>query len=118
MDALTTQASVTAMCQFILGQLSNLCNSVTQKQALATLRQLRSDYKPLFCSTTLLHESVKFMSAYNLKLAARRFVLFDLFNSTPFTAASLAAFEASRDRLLEADQLGAAVARDIGLRVK
>jgi hypothetical protein len=77
----------------ILGHISNLCNHVTQKGSLQSLRTLRGQYKDVFTSTHLLFETMKMLASYTYRLPALRFILFDLFNIVEFNAQSMAAFD-------------------------
>ena len=81
--------------EVILSHLSNLCNHVTQKNSLQSLRTLNS--KPhqahFFTSPLLLFETFKLLSCYSYKLPARRFLFFDLFGTVAFNMHTIAQFD-------------------------
>ena len=110
----------------ILLHISNLCNYVTQKPSLQSLRSMRlsSAFAHLFTSPALLLEAMRMLSCYQFRLPARRFLLFDLFGSVVFTEQNMAAFDCQflpdgRDGRLddEADAADQSVATAAGDRL-
>ena len=79
----------------VLLHISNLCNYVTQKNSLSSLRSMRqsSTFTPLFTSPPLLLDTMKMLGVYLFRLPARRFLLFDLFGSVAFTEQNMAVFD-------------------------
>jgi hypothetical protein len=69
--------------ELLMYHVSCLSNHVTQKASLQFLRQMKaqSQYSHLFSSSAILFETFKLLSSYTYKLPARRFLLFDLFNT-------------------------------------
>jgi len=82
--------------EVILSHLSNLCNHVTQKASLQSLRAMKAAplHAHLFTQPLLLFETYKLLAAYSYKLPARRFLFFDLFGSVQFNVQSIAQFDA------------------------
>lgn len=77
----------------ILGNISNLGNNVTQKSSHSALLKMRQRYPHYFQSTALFFETSKLFSCYSLRLPARRFVWFDLFDQVDFSVKGLAALD-------------------------
>ena len=79
----------------VLLHISNLCNYVTQKNSLQSLRSMRSSsaFSGLFTSPQLLLDAMHMLSCYLFRLPARRFLLFDLFGAVQFTEQNLACFD-------------------------
>eukprot|EP00461_Guttulinopsis_vulgaris_P002714 UN02715 len=63
----------------ILGHISNLCNHVSQRASLATLRQWKQDYKNIFSSPILFAKVQQLLQTHTFGLPARRFIIFELF---------------------------------------
>ena len=86
----------------VLLHISNLCNYVTQKNSLQSLRSMRSSsaFSALFTSPQLLLDALQMLSCYLFRLPARRFLLFDLFGGVQFTEQNLAVFDG---QLVEGD---------------
>lgn len=81
--------------EVILSHLSNLCNHVTQKASLQSLRAMKAapHHAHLFAQPLLLFECFKLLSCYSYKLPARRFLFFDLFASVSFNMHTIAQFD-------------------------
>lgn len=81
--------------EVILSHLSNLCNHVTQKASLQSLRAMKAapHHAHLFAQPLLLFECFKLLSCYSYKLPARRFLFFDLFANVSFNMHTIAQFD-------------------------
>jgi hypothetical protein len=79
----------------ILMHISNLCNHVTQKASLNSLRAMKANPRnqQLFSSTQLYFDTLKLMCCYYYRLPARRFLLYDLFSLVQFTPETLRTFD-------------------------
>jgi hypothetical protein len=65
--------------KLILGHVSNLCNHVSQRSSLQTLRQWKQQYQLLFNSPILFAKVTQLLQMHTFGLPARRFIIFDLF---------------------------------------
>jgi len=66
--------------QTVLAHISALCNNVTQKSSASALHRLRTKKPSVFSNPLLFRETLKLLNTYQFKLAAKRFVLFQLFD--------------------------------------
>ena len=73
----------------VLAHVSALCNNVTQKSSGGALHKLRQKKPTVFTNPVLLRECSKLLIAYNFKLPARRFVLFNLFDTCLLDASTM-----------------------------
>jgi len=64
----------------VLAHISSLCNNVTQKSSASALHRLRSKKPSIFTNPLLFRETLKLLNTYQFKLAAKRFILFTLFD--------------------------------------
>jgi len=64
----------------VLAHISSLCNNVTQKSSASALHRIRTKKASVFCNPLLFREALKLLNLYQFKLAAKRFVVFTLFD--------------------------------------
>ena len=65
----------------VMAHISALCNNVTQKSSASSLHKLRTKKPSVFTNPILFRECLKIINSYQMKLAARRFILFTLFDN-------------------------------------
>lgn len=93
-----TATNGASLGKIILGHITNLCNTVTQKTSLNALRSLRNNYKELFASPVLFAEAMKLLGAYSFRREARRCILFELFSQVRFSQEGLQVFDQPQDQ--------------------
>jgi len=64
----------------ILAHISSLSNNVTQKSSASALHSIRTKKASVFTNPLLFRETLKILNTYQFKLAAKRFILFTLFD--------------------------------------
>lgn len=79
--------------QTVLAHISALCNNVTQKSSASVLHKLRSKKPSVFSNPLLFHEALKVMNTYQYKLAARRFLLFTIFDQVLLDESTIDIFD-------------------------
>jgi len=77
----------------ILGHLSNLTNHVTQKESHQALVALRAKHREVFTRPSLYQGVARLLATYSVRLPARRFILFDLFERVDQFAENLSLFD-------------------------
>merc|ERR1712130_964987 len=83
----------------ILAHISSLSNNVTQKSSASALHSIRTKKPSVFTNPLLFRETLKILNTYQFKLAAKRFILFTLFDQVILDQdnASLSLFDHSLD---------------------
>merc|ERR1712048_795581 len=83
----------------VLAHISALCNNVTQKSSASALHRLRSKKPSVFSNPLLFRETLKLLNTYQFGLAAKRFILFTLFDQVILNEDdnSMSLFDASID---------------------